>query len=69
MSETTQILSPDSEIKILKWVVHKGSQISSGSIIMLYNIGADCKVHRMKSTDCGIVKKLLRKEGDLVISK
>jgi hypothetical protein len=69
MSETTQILSPDKEIKILKWVVHAGSQISNGSILCLYQLPGDDKTQRLKNSSCGIVKKLLRKEGDLVANK
>lgn len=69
MSETTQILSPDKEIKIFKWVVHEGSQISNGSILCLYKEPGNEKVQRLKNVACGLVKKLLRKEGDVVTSK
>lgn len=70
MSELTHILSPDKEIKILKWVVHEGSQISSGSIICLFvEIQDDAKQQRLKNSSCGTVKKLLHKEGDTVAKK
>lgn len=69
MSERTQILSPDKNIKILKWVVHEGSQISNGSILCLYQLDDDLKVQRLKNTNCGLVKKLLHKEGDTVANK
>jgi hypothetical protein len=69
MSETTKILSPDMQIKILKWVVHPGSQISSGSILCLYQLPGDGKTLRLKNTDCGLVKKLLVKEGEQVPNK
>lgn len=70
MSERTQIVSPDQDIKILKWVVHTGSQISNGSILCLYQLeGREIKVQRLKNTNCGLVKKLLWKEGDSVAKK
>lgn len=70
MSELTHILSPDKEIKILKWVVHEGSQISSGSIICLFvEMQDDAKQQRLKNSSCGTVKKLLHKEGDTVAKK
>lgn len=70
MSETTSVLSPEKEIKLLKWIVHKGSQISSGSILCLYTVPGNEKVQRLKSDrNCGIVKKLLHKEGEAVPEK
>lgn len=67
MSEKTHILSPDKDITILKWVVHPGSQISSGSIICLYQLENDTKVQRLKNTNhCGLIKKLLHLEGDAI---
>lgn len=69
MSGMTEILSPDEDIKINKWVVHKGSQISSGSILCLFQVGSDPKVQRLKNTNCGIVKKILHKEGATVAKK
>lgn len=70
MSAVTHILSPDKDIKILKWVVHEGSQISNGSILCLYQIGADQKVNRLKNTDyCGLIKKLLHKDGASIPKK
>lgn len=70
MSETTSILSPDHDITLLKWIVHRGSQISSGSILCLYTAPGIEKVQRLKSnTNCGIVRKLLHKEGGSVPKK
>lgn len=70
MSERTQILSPDKDILIFKWVVHQGSQISNGSILYLYQLisdDGDKKVQRFKNTKySGIVKKLLYKDGEIV---
>lgn len=70
MSEDKKILSPDKEIKILKWIVHKGSQISNGSILCLYHSPpGSINVERLKNTTCGLVKKLLYKEGAVVEKK
>ena len=67
MSETTNIISPDKDITLLKWVVHAGSQISCGSILCLYHLQNDKKVQRLKNiNNCGLIKKLLYKEGDLI---
>jgi hypothetical protein len=66
MSEVKQILSPDKEIKILKWIIHKGSQISNGSVLCLYLPEGSDKVERLKNTACGLVRKLLHKEGSVV---
>lgn len=66
MSENLQVLSPDKDIKINKWIVHKGSQISKGKVLLLYSEADDDELKRLMSTSCGIVKKLLYKEGDLV---
>ena len=70
MSELKQILSPDKEIKIIKWIIHKGSQISNGSVLCLFQSpsGSD-KVERLKNTACGLVKKLLCKEGTIIAKK
>lgn len=67
MSENIQVLSPDKDIKINKWIVHKGSQVSNGKVLLLFTEadGSD-HVERMMSAKCGIVKKLLHKEGDAV---
>lgn len=70
MSEDKKILSPDKEIKILKWIVHKGSQISNGSILCLYQSPpGNNNVERLKNSACGLVKKLLYKEGAVVAKK
>jgi Biotin-requiring enzyme len=70
MTENKNILSPDKDIKLVKWIVHKGSQVSNGSVLALYHeIDADSKVERLKNTTPGIVKKLLHKEGSCVAKK
>lgn len=72
MSEATQILSPDRDIVIFKWIVHEGQQISNGSILFLYQLddGPDEKVQRFKNSKySGEVKKLHFTEGDSVPKK
>lgn len=66
-NENVKVLSPPKEIKIVKWIVHKGSQVSNGSVLLLYHEnGNDSNSERLKNSTCGIVKKLLHKEGDVV---
>jgi acetyl/propionyl-CoA carboxylase alpha subunit len=69
MSENIKVLSPDKNIKINKWIVHKGSQVSNGSVLLLYFEEGSKQVERLKNTICGTVKKLLYKEGDNVPKK
>lgn len=65
--ENVKVLSPNKDIKIVKWIVHNGSQVSIGSVLLLYHENGDeHNVERLKNTTCGIVKKLLHKEGDVV---
>jgi hypothetical protein len=66
MSENITVLSPDKDIKISKWIVHRGSQVSNGSVLLLYQETDSDQIERLKNTDCGIVKKLLHKEGIVV---
>lgn len=70
MSENIKILSPDKDIKITKWIVHRGSQVSNGSVLLLYHEkDLEKPILRLKITNCGIVKKLLHKEGDIVVKR
>lgn len=72
MSENIQVLAPsDKDIEIVKLIVHQGSQVSIGKVLLLYAEANGKKdvVERLKSTNCGIVKKLLHKEGDVVLKK
>ncbi|KAG5677436.1 hypothetical protein PVAND_007194 [Polypedilum vanderplanki] len=66
MSENIVVLSPDKDIKINKWIVHKGSQVSNGSVLLLYHEVESEIIERLININCGIVKKLLHKEGSLV---
>lgn len=55
-------------IKIIKWKVREGFQVTSGQLILLYELtdSNDKEIKRLKSTNSGVVKKRLFKEGDLV---
>jgi hypothetical protein len=69
MSRKIVISPAENDIKINKWKVRAGSQISNGNIILLYEEVKDAgskDIKRLKSTNCGIVKKLLFKEGTIV---
>lgn len=66
---TTIIYSPKVSIKIHKWKVHEGVQITNNNqIILLYELvnGDDKEIKRLKSTKCGVVKKRHHKNGDIV---
>lgn len=69
MSKETEIYAPQT-IKINKWKIRDGTQISTGTIILLYEELDDTnkELKRLKSTKCGFVKKRLYKEGDMVTS-
>lgn len=58
----------ENDIKIFKWKVKEGFQVSHGQLILLYELvdGKDKDVKRLKSSNVGIVKKRLFKEGDIV---
>lgn len=68
MSKCIQVLAPEKDIEIIKLIVHKGSQVSYGKVLLLYTEADSNKelVERLMSSNCGIVKKLLHKEGDIV---
>jgi pyruvate/2-oxoglutarate dehydrogenase complex dihydrolipoamide acyltransferase (E2) component len=69
MTDNIQVLSPDKDIRINKWIVHKGSQVSNGSVLLIYQEVDSDKILRLKNTYCGIVKKLLHKENTTVQKK
>lgn len=66
MSDGSVIISPDQDITITKWVIHEKSQISAGIVLCLYTTAGDAKIQRLMNKNCGLVKKLLFKEGDTV---
>jgi hypothetical protein len=69
MSVSNKIVQLEKDIKITKLVVHQGSQVSNGKVLLLYTEVSDGKdtAERLISTTCGIVKKVLHKEGDVVL--
>lgn len=68
MSKNIQVLAPEKDIEIIKLIVHQGSQVSTGKVLLLYTEAAGNKnnVERLMSSVCGVIKKLLHKEGDVV---
>lgn len=67
----TRIMAEESifapkRLKINKWKIRKGSQISIGNVLMLYTDPSDEKksLQRLKSNKCGVVKELKYKDGD-----
>uniref|UniRef100_A0A182N813 RNA polymerase II subunit A C-terminal domain phosphatase n=1 Tax=Anopheles dirus TaxID=7168 RepID=A0A182N813_9DIPT len=63
------ICAPDDwAIKINKWKVREGFPVTSGSIILFYELldGSDKEVKRLKATKSGVVKKRLAREGATV---
>ncbi|ALC40754.1 Fcp1 [Drosophila busckii] len=65
----------ETRIRINKWRVREGQNVSATQIVFLYQqIGDDGKpikvgdttIHKYKSNRAGVVKKRLRKEGELV---
>lgn len=67
-NDNVKVLSPDKDVKIVKWIVHKGSQVSNGSVLLLYHdiTQDEQNVERLKNTTCGTVKSLMFKEGENV---
>nr|XP_023021897.1 RNA polymerase II subunit A C-terminal domain phosphatase [Leptinotarsa decemlineata] len=55
-------------IKILKWKVRKGSSVSIGRVLLLYNFvnGPEQEQHKLKSTQAGIVHKIVAHESSCV---
>lgn len=67
MNKEIELVSSE-KIKINKWKIRVGSQISNGNIILLYEDPDDCykTIKRFKSNRCGVVTNRLYKEGDIV---
>jgi len=64
------VCSPkENNIKIKKWKVCAGYQVVNGQPILLYELidNDDKEIKRLKSIKSGVVKKLLCKEGDIVV--
>lgn len=62
------VLSPtEHSIKIRRWKVREGFQVTRNHIILLYEvIGGDAELKRLKVAQTGVVKKRLFKDGDTV---
>lgn len=61
--------SPNEDIKIVKWKVRKGTQLSINNVICLYEtVGENnsAALQRFKATCSGIVQKLMFKDGEVV---
>ncbi|XP_058054438.1 RNA polymerase II subunit A C-terminal domain phosphatase [Anopheles bellator] len=58
----------DCAIKINKWKVREGFPVTTGSIILFYELpdSSDKEVKRLKATKSGVVKKRLAREGETV---
>lgn len=68
-SESAIVYSPaENIIKIHKWKVREGFQVTKNHIILLYELqdGSDKEIKRFKTTQSGVVKKRLFKDGDIV---
>lgn len=66
----------ETRIRINKWRVREGQFVSAAQILFLYQqLGDDGKpikkddttIHKYKANRAGVVKKRLRKEGEIVI--
>lgn len=69
MSADTTVCAPqDNCIKIIKWKVREGFQVTNNQLILLYELvdSEDKEVKRLKAINSGVVKKRLRKDGDIV---
>lgn len=69
MSADTIVCAPqDNCIKISKWKVREGFQVTNNQVILLYELAdsEDKEIKRLKATTCGVVKKRLHKDGDVV---
>lgn len=61
------VLSPsEHSIKIRRWKVREGFQVTRNHIILLYEVAGDPELKRLKVAQTGVVKKRLFKDGDTV---
>lgn len=61
--------SPISEnIKIVRWKIREGSQISNGQLILQYQLidSDDKEIKRLKSNKIGVAEKKLFKDGEII---
>lgn len=71
-SENIIISAPDNNsIKIKKWKVREGFQVTTNQVILLYELAncEDKEIKRLKASKCGVVKKRHFNDGDIVDKK
>ncbi len=72
MDNANRTISIKEEIKIHKLKVKVGTMIYDGAIILIYESikdpdnGPGSKQKKLKSSEVGIVRKILVKEGDII---
>lgn len=70
MDSSGRNISVDEEIKVLKLKVKPGTMLYDGRILLIYEPvkpkDDEPKQKKLKSTEVGVVKKILVKEGDIV---
>lgn len=68
--EVVVCLPTGKSAKIIKWKVEEGTIVYEGRVILLYNVNmdnGDGEHKKLKATEVGTVRKLLAKEGELVL--
>lgn len=60
--------SPIENIKIVRWKIREGSQISNGQLILQYQLidSDDKEIKRLKSNKIGVAEKKLFKENEII---
>ena len=57
------VCAPNKNIRITKWRVKPGQQVSQGAILCIYETD-DAKGLKIKSSDVGTVHEIMGQEGD-----
>ena len=57
------VLAPNKNIRIIKWKVKPGQQVSQGAILCIYETDG-AKSLKIKSSDVGTVHEIMGQEGD-----
>lgn len=68
-SESIVVCGPsENRIKIHKWKVREGFQVTNNQVILLYELidSDDKEIKRFKVNKCGVVKKRLFNDGDTI---
>lgn len=68
-SESIVVCGPsENRIKIHKWKVREGFQVTNNQVILLYELidSNDKEIKRFKVNKCGVVKKRLFNDGDTI---